>query len=186
MFLKGMGSSVAVLTALLTPMSTLGGDALRLRLLDSPGVGVLVEDVLGAPVDGAAVTFQLAEGATFASGLRTEVVTTDQKGRAQVRGIIAAGGAGEAMVHISASYQGLRGTLDTRVRASAPQTSARPSFSKKWLWVAVAAGGIGGAAMAVSKRGPGQTVVLPAASYTLPPVTPTLGQPIIVVTNPHP
>ena len=59
-------------------------------------------------------------------------------------------------------------------------------MSRKWLWVALAGGGAAAAAIAFGGHSSGQAAVQTPAPYILPPITPTLGVPIVVVVTPHP
>lgn len=185
------GLATLVSTTLLASLCAAGQDGLRLRRVEGPGVGVVVEDDGGQPAAGASVMFQLpamTPSGVFASGMRTEVVTADQNGRAWVRGIQWSGGPGSAVVRISASFNGRHGTLDSTIdvpaRTPAPVSSARPSFNKKWLWLGLAAGGALGA-LALGGRGSSSSAAA-AATYTLPPTTPTIGAPVVTVGPPSP
>jgi len=186
------GLTILVSTIVLGSLGAEGQDGLRLRRIEGSGIGVKVETESGLPATGAAVTFQLpSQGPTglFASGMRTEIVTADQEGRAWVRGIQWSGGPGQATVKISASFIGRHGSLDSNVdvpaRSPVPASAARASFNKKWLWIGLAAGGALGA-LALGAHG-GSSAATPAASaYTLPPTTPTLGAPVVSVGPPTP
>jgi hypothetical protein len=156
--------------------------------MPGPAIGVVVEDFLGAPVDGATVTFQLGPGASFASGLRTEVVTTDNKGQARVLGIHSESSSSWPTLKASAEYQGARATLEFVVQAKTQPAATPRSLNKKWLILAVAAGGAAGAIALGGQKGRGATSAssATASTITLPPVSPTVGRPVVVVTNPSP
>lgn len=179
------GARALVLSALAaSTMAASAPEALRLRQLSGAPAAVVVEDALGAPVEGAIVTFQLGPGASFASGLRTEVVTSDDKGRAQVMGILAAGAAPPPSMKVTAVFQGARATLEFSVPARSREAAAPRSFNKKWLVIALAAGGAAGA-LALGGRASGSgSAPAVAGAITAPPVTPSLGRPVVIVTTP--
>jgi len=158
---------------------------------------VQVTGETGQPVEGAAVTFHLPDegpGGTFSNGLRTDVATTDARGRASSRSLQANGAAGRFQVRIVASKEQARAgtvcwqsvddagaapspTLATPARASA--SAAKVSRGRiKWIALAaVAAGGAAAGVLAAGRSG-GATRSSGAAA----PVT--VGTPIIAVGKP--
>lgn len=79
---------------------------------------VQVTDETGSPVEGATVSFRLPdEGATgiMASGVRTDLVTTDAQGRAALRGLQFGRTPGQLQIRITAAKGEARaGTLSTQ------------------------------------------------------------------------
>lgn len=114
------------------------------------GVGVLVTDEAGRPVDGAIVSFTLpmtGPSGEFASGGRTEIVTTKADGRASVWGMRWNRVAGPFEIRVGAvKGQARAGITLTQNLAGEPSKTSAPSNpggggSHKWLWI-----GLGGAA----------------------------------------
>jgi len=160
----------------------------------------------GQPVEGAAVSFHLPEegpGGTFGNQLRTDVVITDAKGRASLRGLQLNHASGPFQIRIvAAKEQAHAGAVSSQYIAepksgrvstslSAPAATAAatgtPTASRsalKWIVMAVAAGGAAAAvALLAGKSGAGST---PAASTaaTAVAVAPTIGTPTITVGKP--
>src|SRR5450755_3745842 len=128
------------------------------------GLSVLVTDETGKRVPNAAVSFRLPdEGASgvFSSGLRTEVMTTGQDGRATVWGMQWNKTAGPMEIRITAvKDQARAGLVSTQYLSDsvAPKAGGEGVFSAshgghKWLWLgAIAAGAVGaGVAFGFSK-----------------------------------
>jgi hypothetical protein len=153
---------------------------------------VVVTDETGKPVESAAVSFHLPDegpGGLFLSGLRTEVTTTDSRGRATVRALQANHTPGRFQIRIIAAKEQARaGTVSlqyvaepSRSASSPGSPKAAPSSSrgKKWA-VAVVALVAGGAAAGVFASRSGSNPV------TAPPSPPALsvGSPSITVGHP--
>jgi hypothetical protein len=153
----------------------------------------------GQPVEGAAVSFHLPEegpGGTFLNQLRTDVVITDAKGRASLRGLQLNHAPGPFQIRIVAakeqahagavSFQYIAepksGKVSTSPSASAAAGTPTASRSPlKWIVMAVAAGGAAAAvALLAGRSGAGST---PAAS-TAVVVSTTIGTPTITVGKP--
>jgi hypothetical protein len=136
------------------------------------GLTVQIVDETGKPVSLASVSFRLpAEGpsGTFASGTRTEIVTTKPDGLATVWGMQWNRMPGPVTVRITASKGAARAGLlatvhlsDTLPRGAAAVAPGRPG--RRWLWITVlAAAGAGGAVAASGFRGGGSAAPAPAA-----------------------
>ena len=156
---------------------------------------VQVTDETGRPVEGAAVSFHLPEegpGAIFANGLRTDIATTDNRGRATLRGLHANRTPGRFQIRVVASKEQARaGTVvfqyvaDTRsqreVVSGAPRSA--PSVSRgvlKWVVVAALAGGAAALVVVASGRSGGAT----SGSGATPVTTLTIGAPSLTVGKP--
>jgi hypothetical protein len=169
---------------------------------------VEITDETGRPVPGAAVSFHLPEdgpSGTFANGLRTEVVTTDDRGRAALRSMQLNRAPGRFQIRIIASKeQATAGIVSFQyivdpaaggVAAGAgtprPAASSRPPSSshgiwhKKWVLILAAVGLGAGAALAVAAL---HSHAASSSSSATPPVTtavaPTVGTPTITVGQP--
>lgn len=121
------------------------------------GVGVLVTDENGRPVDGAIVSFTLpitGPSGEFASGGRTEIVTTKADGRASVWGMRWNRIAGPFEIRVGAvKGQARAGITLTQNLAGEPSKSSAPSTfgsggGHKWLWIGL--GGMAAVAAAVA------------------------------------
>ena len=120
------------------------------------GVVVEVTDETGKPVEGATVTFQLPDrGPTgeFASGKRTEVVTTGEDGRAEAWGMQWGSEAGSLQMRITAAKSATRGGVVCELHLSealVTKSSDAPKKvggSRKKLWITVALTGAATAAV---------------------------------------
>lgn len=117
------------------------------------GVVVEVTNETGMPVEGAAVTFRLPDqGPTgeFASGKRSEILTTGPDGRAEVWGMQWTRDAGPFEMRITAAKGTARGGvvsglyLSTALEApSAPATKIGGGKKKLWITLALAAAATG-------------------------------------------
>ena len=154
---------------------------------DPRGIGVVVTDETGRPVEGAAVSFHLPDqgpSGTFVNGLRTEVAVTDDRGRAAVHAIEFNHVAGRFEIRIVASKEQARaGTVSFQYIAGtspgAVTAKGGGHHRKKWLIVAAVAGaGAAGGAMALTRASPA-----PAAAAESGPVF-TIGPPSITVGKP--
>jgi len=190
-------AAALVLSGLLAAPLPAAEPGLRITLaqpleLASPRSLVLrIEDTQGRPASGAAITVRLpdtAPSATFASGLRTEILTADPKGAASLAGIRWTGGPGESSIAVTASLNGVRGelSLPVKVAASVPERLERASSrgGMKWLWIALIAGGAAGGAVAFAGKPPTAAGSSPAAVIQPPVVTPSIGVPSFTVSRP--
>ena len=130
-----------------------------------------VTDETGRPIAGAAVSFHLPEdgpSGTFPNGLRTEVVTTDEHGRAILRSMQLNRVSGRFEVRVIASkqqatartvsFQYIADPASGAAMASAGNRGTREPtgvdagshWHKKWILILAAAGG--GAAAALPRR----------------------------------
>jgi len=175
---------------------------IRLRVVEGEGavyapgsratrsITVQVTDETGQPLDAVAVSFRLPEegaGGTFASGLRTEIVTTKADGRATVWGMRWNRTPGPFEVRVTAAKDQARAGivisqfLSDRVAAGAGGTGEfHTSHSyKKWLMLgaAVGAGALGGM-LVVARRSE-------QSAATAVPGPPVIGAPSIAI-GPHP
>lgn len=210
-----MRSSLNFIAAMMALLPTMAlaqdSDPLRIQVTQGDGavvprnsassrhISVTVLSTGNQPIPNATVTFRLpAEGPSgfFPSGLRSESLLTGPKGEAYIHGIrwndtpgklellvIATSGErrAEAAVPIEISA-----TLAPS-RADKESTSVRgPSSNRKWLIVALVAGGAGaGLAMAGGSRG-GPAASAPGV-YVPPPaviIAPSLGAPTITIGRP--
>lgn len=151
------------------------------------GITVQATDEAGKPVDGASVSFRLPDdgpSGVFASGLRTEVVTTKADGRATIWGMQWNKSAGQFEIRITAvkdqaragivSAQYLSDTDAAKSVSSAGGFQASHHSRNKWLLISAAAAGAG-AGMIFAKSS--QT-----AKATVAPTTPTqIGSPSILI-----
>jgi hypothetical protein len=153
-------------------------------------LAVEVTDETGRPVAGAAVSFHLPEtgaGGTFVNGLRTEVATTDERGRAALRGLQLNHTPGRFEIRIIASKEQARaGTVSfeyiadpasgiARAAGATPKHNAASRGHTKWIVIGVAVAG-GAAAGLVAGHSSGKTApgtAVPAAT-TLSVGTPTI------------
>ena len=150
------------------------------------GITVQATDETGQPIEGVAVSFRLPEegaGGTFASGLRTEIVTTKGDGRATVWGMRWNRTPGPFEVRVTAAKDQARAGivisqfLSDRVAAGAGGTGefhASHSY-RKWMMLgaAVGAGALGG--MLVVSHRTEQT------ASTAVPGPPVIGPPSITI-----
>jgi hypothetical protein len=170
---------------------------------------VEVTDETGRPVAGAAVSFHLPEdgpSGTFLNGLRTNVVVTDERGRATLRGMLVNRAPGRLEMRIIASkeqatagivsYQYIAdpaaGGAGTAVAAgSRPAAQSPPAAAshghghKKWLIILAGAGA--GAAAAVLAMHSGANSSAATAAESAPgtgAVPPAIGTPSITVGRP--
>ena len=151
------------------------------------GITVQATDEAGKPVDGAAVSFRLPDegpSGVFASGLRTEVVTTKADGRATIWGMQWNKSAGQFEIRITAvkdqaragivSSQYLSDTATGKSVTSAGGFQVSHHSRNKWLLISAAVAGAG-AGMVFAKSS--QT-----AKATVAPTAPTqIGSPSILI-----
>jgi hypothetical protein len=152
-------------------------------------LSVAVTDETGRPVPGAAVSFHLPEdgpGGTFPNGLRTDVTSTDELGRATLRSIQLNRISGRFQIRVIASKEQARaGTVSFQYIAESGSGAAKARTASsgashgrtKWIAIAVLVGGAAAGVMAsrsTSSAPPGT-----AAAPTL-----TIGAPGITVGKP--
>ena len=151
---------------------------------------VEITDESGKPVAGAAVSFHLSEdgpGGTFVNGLRTEVATTDSRGRAGLRGLQVNRTPGKFQIRIVASKEQARaGAVSSQyiaeLQGGAASTPAARAVHGRGKWIALAALAAGGAVAAILATGGSGSAASPPAT----PAAPTLaiGPPAISVGKP--
>jgi len=150
------------------------------------GITVQVTDETGQPLEGVAVSFRLPEegaGGAFASGLRTEIVTTKGDGRATVWGMRWNRTPGPFEVRVTAAKDQARAGivisqfLSDRAAAGAGGTGEFHSSHsyKKWLMVGAAVGGGALGGMLVVARRSQQS------ASTAVPGPPVIGAPSITI-----
>ena len=155
---------------------------------------VEVTDESGRPVRAAAVSFHLPEegpSGMFANGLRTTVVTTDERGRASARGLRWNRVTGRLQIRIVASKEQARAGIvsfqsigGTAVSSAEERREPAPRVSRhRALWIAVAALAGGGAAAGVlATRGRTAAPSSSAAAIINPPTS--IGAPTVTVGKP--
>ena len=147
-------------------------------------LSVSVTDEGGRPVAGAAVSFRIPEsgpGGTFVNGLRTDVATTDLRGRATVRAFQANRTPGRFQIRILASKEQARaGTVSFQYVGELKAGSG--NGRRKWIAIAaLVGGGAVAGALAAGRSGPGPVAV--AIPVVAAPVL-TIGTPSISVGKP--
>ena len=151
------------------------------------GVTVLVTDENGAPVEGAAVSFQLpadGPGGRFANDMTSFIATTKADGRATAWGMKWNNTPGPFDIRITAAKDQARAGILCGMRLSTEiKSGGQGSFKashhhfNKWLLLAAAAGG--GAAAGMALRGSG------AHAAAGPIQTPLqIGAPSIIIGHP--
>ena len=158
---------------------------------------VEVTDETRKPVEGAAVSFHLPDngpGGVFANSMRTDVAVTDSHGRASVHGMQLNRASGSFMILVVASKEQARaGIASFQYIAEPPGNGAGPGGHpatassshgyRKWIVLAVLAGG--GAAAAILTAGKSGSTPAPSASPApTPTITLTIGTPVITVGKP--
>lgn len=164
----------------------------------SQPITVRATDETGRPLAGAAVSFHLpadGPGGVFASGLRTEVVTTGPDGRASVWSIRWNASTGAFPLRITAIKDNVRAGLvsqqyladfaaaqPSRTNRAAVQPSGRRG---RWLpMTLIVAGAVGGGVAAGMLRGASGTASSAAARPT-PVGPPQIGNPTITIGGPR-
>jgi hypothetical protein len=199
---------LAALVAALTSPATAQVAILQIQVVEGEGavhapgsrsarpLTVEVTDETGRPVSAAAVSFHLPEeGATgtFPNGLRTEVATTDSRGRASANGLQVNRVGGRFPIRIVASKEQARAGIisfqyiaetssirRTPAEAPTPQAAATTSRGRsKWLIVAAAvAGGAAAGVLGATRSSASKPAPAPPAP------TLTIGTPTVVVVKP--
>jgi len=151
---------------------------------------VEVTDETGKPVEGAAVTFHLPEdgpSGTFANGLRTDVATSDSRGRATLPGLTLNRIAGRFELRILAAKEQARAGIVSFQYIAEPAggAAAAPSAGgshHRARWIAIAAVAAGGAAAGIL-AGRSRASAAPSQSSTTAPVL-SIGSPSVTVGKP--
>jgi hypothetical protein len=154
------------------------------------GVTVQVTDETGKPVDGATVSFRLPEdgpSGSFASGGKTEIVTTKPDGRAAAWGMQWNRNVGLLDIRITAVKGQTRAGivcpqyLTGAAEAAASKSKANPAASggsHKLLWILVGvAGAAGGAVAAAAVGGKTSAGSTPSTGVQIGAPSITLGHP---------
>lgn len=151
---------------------------------------VEITDDTGKPVEGAAVTFHLPEdgsSGTFANGLRTDVITSDSRGRATLPGLTLNRVAGRFQVRIVAAKEQARAGIVSLQYIAEPGggAAAAPSAggSHRARWIAIGALAAGGAAAAILAGRSGASAAPASQTSTTAPVL-SIGSPTITVGKP--
>jgi len=177
-----------------------GADAVVPRnSASSRRISVTVRGEGNQPIPNATVTFRLpAEGPSgvFPSGLRSESLLTGPKGEAFIHGVRWNDTPGRLEVRVIATSGERRAEAGVPIeisatlaptRADRQSTSVRgPSSSRKWLILALVAGGAG-AGLAMAGGGRASSSGSAAAVYVPPPavvIPPSLGAPTITIGRP--
>lgn len=150
---------------------------------NSRPLAVEVTDETGKPVEGAAVSFHLPEegpGGTFGNGLRTDVIVTDARGRANVRSLLLNRMPGRIQIRIVASKEQARaGTVSFQyiAEASAIASKGAPNGAPKsapkvlrgplkWVVLAALAGGAAAAGAVLAGKSSGTASASPTPGAT--------------------
>lgn len=209
------GWAAAALVVALVSIATAQVAILQIQIVEGEGgvyapgarsarpLTVEVTDETGRPVAGAAVSFHLPEdgpSGTFGNGLRTEVATTDERGRAVLRSMQVNRLPGRFQMRIIASKEQVTaGTVSFQYIADPgsgaaiagagnrkikePPAIANGSHGhKKWILILAAAGG--GAAAAVLASHSGGSAPGTGAASNPTPIPTTIGPPSITVGKP--
>jgi hypothetical protein len=203
-------AAILALASVSVPAAAQSGDPLRIQIGEggdsvvprnsaaSRRISVTVLSAGDRPVPNATVTFRLPpEGPSgvFPSGLRTESLLTGPKGDAYIHGIRWNDTPGKVEVRLIATSGERRAEAVVPIEISATLAPTRadresttvrgPSSSRKWIILAIVAGGAGaGLAMAGGSRtaaGSAPPVYVPPAAVIVPPV---LGAPAITIGRP--
>jgi len=122
------------------------------------GITVQVTGEGGRPVDGAIVGFRLPDdgpGGVFATGARTEIVTTRADGRASVWGMRWNRVGGTFEIHITAAKEQMRAVAVCQQSLAPPAPGDASlkhvsSHGHKWLWITLAVAGMAAGGLAVA------------------------------------
>lgn len=150
------------------------------------GVTVQITDESGRPVDAATVSFRLPEdgpSGSFASGGKTEIVTTKPDGRASAWGMQWNRTAGLLEIRITAvKGQTRAGIVCSQYLTEGADATAKshtgPGSSHKLLWIVVGiAGAAGGAVAAAALGGKASATSTPSTAVQIGTPTIILGHP---------
>ncbi|MEO5925313.1 MAG: hypothetical protein ABIR70_15940 [Bryobacteraceae bacterium] len=197
-----MGRLLSFLLCLALPIWAQDPTALQLRVVQSEGAvyaagsratrGVIVEvtDETGNAVAGATVTFRLPDrgpSGQFASGNRTEIVSTGDDGRAEAWGMQWGSEAGALELRITAAKGATRGGVicglflsDAPVLKSSLQPAPqKASGSKKKIWITLALAAAAGVAVIGVAGSQVPTAISPGTIESV-----AIGSPSIVIGRP--
>jgi hypothetical protein len=194
-------AAAALVVALCCP-ATAQVAILQIQIIDGEGgvhppgargtrpLTVEITDETGRPVPRAAVSFHLPDegpGGVFANGLRTDVATTDERGRASLRGWQLNRMPGRFQIRITASKeQATAGVVSFQYITEPPggasaktATASGESHSHvKWLALLALVAGGAAAGVVVARRG----APTPANAASTPSLS--IGEPTITVGKP--
>jgi hypothetical protein len=194
--------AAAALVVALSTIATAQVAILQIRIVEGDGgvhqpgarlsrpLTVEVTDETGRPVSGAAVSFHLPDdgpSGAFTNGLRTEILTTDERGRAVLRSMVLNRNPGRFQIRVIASkeqaragmvsFQYIAGASTPAATASAAGSQVRRGHGKWWAIAAIVAGGAAAGVLTTS-RSHGSS----ASSSTASPVS--IGSPSVTVGKP--
>lgn len=140
-------------------------------------ITVQIADESGHTIPGAAVSFRLPDegpGAMFETGLRTEIVISDEHGQATVRHLQFNSIAGDFQIRVVAAKDQARGAALVR-QSIRPALQAKPKPARKWvmmgLLVAGVAGGVGAGVAARPSSPAPRTAPVPETTVGPPSVS---------------
>jgi hypothetical protein len=142
---------------------------------------IQVEDENRRPVAGALVTLTAPRdgaSAIFSNGLNNITLTTDDTGRAVVRGIRPNSAQGKYSIRVNAVKDGLRGTAQIQMTNAALAAAAGGISAKILAFLIVAGAGAAAGTVAATRNGNGGAQGTAAAPpIRVNPGTPTVGPP---------
>lgn len=143
---------------------------------------IQVEDENRKPVAGALVTLTAPRdgaSAVFSNGLNNITLTTDESGRAVVRGIRPNKAQGKYAIRVTAVKGALRGTSQMTMTNMAAAVAAGGISTKLLTFLLIAGAGAAAGTVAATRNGNGAGPSTPAGavSATVTPGTPTVGPP---------
>lgn len=143
---------------------------------------IQVEDENRKPVAGALVTLTAPRdgaSAVFSNGLNNITLTTDESGRAVVRGIRPNKAQGKYAIRVTAVKGALRGTSQITMTNMAAAVAAGGISAKLLTFLLIAGAGAAAGTVAATRNGNGAGPSTPggAVSTTVTPGTPTVGPP---------
>jgi hypothetical protein len=146
---------------------------------------VQIEDENRKPVAGAVVVFMLPEqgaSGTFAGGIKTVTLLSDEQGRASARGLQPNNVSGKMEIRVTASYQGQSATAVIAqtnalagVAAGAAGAAATGISAKVLAIVAIASAAVAGGVVAATRNGGSPSA--PGLATTIAPGAGTVGPP---------
>lgn len=143
---------------------------------------IQVEDENRKPVAGALITLTAPRdgaSAVFSNGLNNITLTTDESGRAVVRGIRPNKAQGKYAIRVTAVKGALRGTSQITMTNMAAAVAAGGISAKLLTFLLIAGAGAAAGTVAATRNGNGAGPSTPAGavSTTVTPGTPTVGPP---------
>jgi hypothetical protein len=205
-------SAAAALVVALSTTATAQVATLQIQIVEGEGgvhrpgsrssrlLTVEITDEIRRPVPNAVVSFHLPEegpSGVFPNGLRTGVITADERGRASLRSLRWNRVAGRLQIRIIASkeqaragivsFQYIAGPGASEAEAQSARRAGEPPQKvsrrhRRWVAVVVLIGGGAVAGALASRGGAGAPPAQPAAAITTPAVT--IGSPSITVGKP--